>query len=151
MTKTFTFLFIACFTLLLTSCLNAECVDDTKVYVKVFFYSYDTKKIESPDSVTLYGVGNDIKIYDNQKITLPALIPLKNYDNETAFVIQINETTDTIRFVHSNFLRLISKECGYLMNHTIDAVDITSNGIDSISITNNEVTVKNIENVALFY
>jgi len=151
MTKTIAFLFTACFAILLTSCVDAECVDEMAAYMKVSFYSYEDKKTSSPESITLYGVGSDNKIYDNQKITLPALIPLKNYDNETEFIIEINGTTDTIRFVHSNSLSLISRECGYSMFHTIDTVYFTVNEIDSIAVTNKDITLKNIENVAIYY
>ena len=151
MTRIIAFLFITGFFVLITSCLDTECTDETEAYVKVSLYSYESKKIALPDSVTLYGADNEVKIYDSQKITLPALIPLKNSDNETEFIIKINGIADTIRFVHSNFPHLISKECGYSMYHTIDTIYPTFNGIDSISLTNKEITVKNIENVAIFY
>ena len=151
MTKTIAYLFIAGFFLLLTSCSDIGCADATEAYVKVSFYNYDTKLSASPDSITLYGVGNSMKIYNNQRVTPPMIMPLKNYDNETEFIIRINGTADTIRFVHSNFPHLISKECGYSMFHTIDAVYYTVNEIDSIAVTNNEVSLKNIQNVAIFY
>jgi len=151
MTKIFVSLFLAGL-FLLTSCLDSECVEETKAYMKVAFYSYETKKAVLPESVILHGADNDSTIYDNQKkIKNQALFPLKNSDTETAFIIKINETTDTIRFVHSNFLHLISKECGFSMFHTIDTVYFTINEIDSISLTNKNVTVRKTENVAIFY
>jgi len=151
MTKILSYLF-AGFTLLLTSCLDTGCVSETKAYMKVNFYSYETKAIAAPDNITLYGADNAVKIYDNQKkITLPALIPLKYSDNETEFIIEINEITDTMRFVHSNYLHPISKECGYSMWHTIDTVYFTTNKIDSIALTDKEVSLRNKENVAIFY
>ena len=152
MTKTFVLLFIATLPVWLTSCLDAECVDKTKVYMKVSFYDYERKVIASPDSVTLFGADSEVKIYDNQKgITPPALLPLKGWDSETEFIITINGTIDTVRFVHSNSPHLISKECGYSMYHTLDTIYYTTNEIDSISLTNREVTLRNIENVAIFY
>ena len=134
MTKILPFLFVAGLSLLLTSCIDTGCTGETKAYMKVNFYSYETKAVASPDSVTLYGADNAVKIYDNQKkIPLPALIPLKYSDNETEFIIEINGTTDTIRFEHLNFLHPISKECGYSMWHTMDTVYFTTNEIDSIA------------------
>jgi aspartate carbamoyltransferase regulatory subunit len=152
MTKTFSFLFLAGL-LLLTSCIDSECIEETKAYMKVSFYSYETKKIALPDSVTLYGAGNADTLYDNKnkKIIPLAIFPLKNSDNETEFIIKINGTADTIRFLHSNTLHFISKECGYSMYHTMDTVYFTNNEIDSISFTNKEITVRKIENVAIFY
>jgi len=151
MTKTIAFLFVSGFLILLTSCLDVECVQETRAYMKVSFYNYETKTVASPDNLSLYGANNTIKIYDNQKITLPALIPLKDSDNESEFIIEINGTEDTIRFVHSSFLNFISKECGYSMWHTIDTVYFTTNEIDSISLINKEITLKNANNVAIFY
>jgi hypothetical protein len=151
MAKTFTFLFIVIFTLLLTSCFDIECINRPEVKVNAFFYDYDKKIKASPDSVTLHGIDNPVKIHDNQKNLSSALFPLKASENETEFVIRINGTADTIRFVYSNSLQLISKECGYLTFHKIDTLYFTTNGIDSISLTNRDITPKSIENVAIFY
>ena len=152
MTKAIAFLFAAGFIILLTSCLDAECIQETKAYMKVSFYSYETKTAASPDNLTLYGTNNVVKLYDNQeKITLPALIPLKDSGNESEFIIEINGTEDTIQFVHSSFFHFISKECGYSMWHTIDTVYFTTNEIDSISLINKEISLKNAVNVAIYY
>ena len=121
--------------------------------MRVSFYDYEKETKVLPESVTLYGADNDVAIYGdkNKEISLPALFPLKNSDNETEFIITINGTTDTIRFVHSNSLHLISKECGYTMFHTIDTVYFTTNEIDSISLINKDITLRKTENVAIFY
>jgi aspartate carbamoyltransferase regulatory subunit len=151
MTKTITFLFVAVFILSLTSCFDIECINRPEVKVNAYFYDYDTKKQTPPDSVSLHGIDNPAKIHDKQSNLRAALLPLKASENETGFIIKINGITDTIRFVHSNSLQLISKECGYLTNHKIDTLYFTTNKIDSISLTNREITAKNIENVAIFY
>lgn len=153
MTKAFTFLFIVALPFWLSSCLDGECMESAEANVKVFFYDYDTVPMPAvtPDSITLYGVGNDVKIYDNEKITSPALLPLKESGGETEFIININGIDDTVTFVYTGSLRLVSKECGYAMNYTIDTVRFTANEIDSIAITNHNVTLQNTENVAIFY
>jgi len=151
MAKTLLYIFIAALSFLLASCLDIECVNKAEVQVKTFFYDYNTKQLAVPDTITLHGIDRDEKIYDNKKITPPALLPLRADGNETKFVIEINGTTDTIRFVHSNTFRLISKECGYLMFHTIDSIFFTKHGIDSISLSSKEINFNNIENVAIFY
>ena len=150
MTKTLALLFLGGL-LLLTSCFDIECVNRPEVQVKAVFYDYDTKKTVSPDSVTLHGIDNSVKIYDSQKNLSSAFLPLKTSDNETEFVIRINGTADTIRFIHSNFLQLISKECGYLIYHNVDTLYFTTNEIDSISLINREITPQNVDNVAIFY
>ena len=151
MTRFFTLLFIALLPLCLSSCLDSECNDDTEAYVKASFYSYETKQTLVPDSITLYGVGNDVKIYDNQRITPPAFIPLKDSADETQFVIEINGAVDTITFIYTSFPHIISKECGYSMFRTIDSIYFTNNEIDSIALINPNVTLINVENVSIFY
>ena len=149
MTRTVAFLFLAGF-ILLTSCFEVECVNRPQIQVNTVFYDYETKKPATPENVTLYGMDNPVKLYDNQR-TQSALLPLKVSDNETIFIIEINDTADTIQFVHSNYLQLISKECGYLMFHKIDTLYFTTNEIDSISLINREITPQKIDNVAIFY
>jgi hypothetical protein len=151
MTRIITFSFIAGFSLLITSCFDIECVNRPATQVKAVFYDYETKKpVQQPDDITLYGIDNPVKLYDNKKTSF-ALLPLKVSDNETKFVIEINGTADTIHFIHSNFLQLVSKECGYLIYHHVDTLYFTTNAIDSISLINREITPKNIDNVAIFY
>jgi len=150
MTRVVTFSFIAGFSFLITSCFDIECVNRPEAQVKVVFYDYDTKKPVSP-TITLYGIDNPVKIYDDRKNLAAAFFPLKASDNETEFVIEIDGTADTIRFVHSNFLHLVSKECGYLICHKIDTLYFTTNVIDSISFINKEVTPQKVDHVAIFY
>ena len=147
MTKTIVSLFFACLTLVLISCSGDECLEDTRVNMRVSFYNYEDKTKSSPESVTLYGIDNEEAI----KVTSPALFPLKNSDTETGFIITINGTTDTIWFLHSNSLHFISKECGYTMYHSIDTVYFTTNEIDSISLINKDITLRKTEHVEIYY
>ena len=147
MTKTIVSLFFSCLTLVLISCSGDECLEDTRVNMRVSFYNYEDKTKSSPESVTLYGIDNEEAI----KVTSPALFPLKNSDTETGFIITINGTTDTIWFLHSNSLHFISKECGYTMYHTIDTVYFSTNEIDSIFLINKYITLRKTEHVEIFY
>ena len=151
MTRTFIFLFIAGLFLAAASCIDPGCIDNTEAYLKASFYSYETKSVAAPDSMTLCGVGASVKIYDNLRITPPAFIPLKDSDSKTQFVIELNGITDTITFFHANSLHFVSKECGYSMFHTIDSIRYTHNEIDSIASINPNITLNNADNVAIFY
>jgi hypothetical protein len=149
MARIISFLFIAAFFLMLNSCFEAECVNWPEAKTKAVFYSYDTKKAATPNGLTLHGVEHPDTLY--YKGVASVLLPLKPTDNKTEFVIEINGTADTIRFIHSNSFHLVSRECGYAIYHSIDSIYFTMNAIDSISLINKEITPQNIEHVAIFF
>jgi hypothetical protein len=143
---------ISGFCLLLNSCLEVPCIDETEAYVKADFFSYSTSKKIIPDSLTLYGITRETdKIYNKAKITLPALIPLRDSTDYSIFVIRINGVTDTIEFRYSSYLHLVTKECGYTFYHFIDTVYYTRHTIDSISKKSANVTTLDGENIGIYY
>ena len=149
--QAFTLLIISAFSLLLSSCLEVSCIDETEAFVKAGFYSYSTKEPAVPDSITLYGLNMPSKIYDKVKLTPPALIPLIDSSGISKFVIRINGISDTIEFQYWNYPHLVSKECGYSIFHTVDTMFFTKNAIDSIAKRDNNITTGNVENISIFY
>jgi hypothetical protein len=148
----FAVLIISGFCLLLNSCLEVPCIDETEAYVKANFYNYSTSKAIIPDSLTLYGIGMETyKIYDSVKISPPALFPLRDSTDYSTFVIRINGVTDTIYLRYSSYPHLISKECGYTFYHYIDTIYYTRHSIDSISKKSENVTTVNGENIGIYY
>jgi hypothetical protein len=147
----FAAIIISGFSLLLSSCLDVSCVDETEAYVKAGFYSYSSKSAAVPDSLTLYGLNMADLIYKKAKVTPPALIPLNDSATVSTFVIKINGINDTIKFQYWSFPHLISKECGYSMFHTVDTIFHTKHAIDSISRVNENITTDNVENIRIFY
>ncbi len=134
------------------SCAPGACFEETDADIKASFYSYSTKTIEAPDSITLYGINNDsIKIYNNTTDVQPALFPLDASTNNCTFVISINNITDTVKVVYSSYPHFISKECGYSFYHNLDSLIYTTHGIDSVYRTNNNITTANEENIRIFY
>jgi hypothetical protein len=148
----FTAIFISGVCLILNSCLEVACVDETEAYVKADFYSYKTLKAAIPDSITLYGMGKDTnKIYNKVKITPPALLPLNDSTDYSLFVIRINGVTDTLEFRYWSYPHLVTKECGYTFYHTIDTIYHTKHAIDSVSKFNENITTVNGENIRIYY
>jgi hypothetical protein len=138
--------------LILNSCLEVACVDETEAYVKADFYSFASLKAAIPDSLTLYGISRDTnKIYNKAKITPPALLPLNDSTDYSLFVIRINGVTDTIDFRYWSYPHLVTKECGYTFYHSIDTVFYTKHTIDSVSKINENVTTINGENIRIYY
>lgn len=137
--------------LLLSSCLEVTCLDETEAYVKAGFYSYSNKNPAVPESMTLYGLNMYDTVYNKVKLTPPALIPLKDSSDVSIFIIMINGINDTIKFHYWSFPHLISKECGYTMFHTVDTIFFTKHAIDSIANRNKNITTENVENISIYY
>jgi hypothetical protein len=138
--------------ILVFSCIQGSCFDETESYLKASFYNTSFGKIVAPDSLTLYGLNRDSIIYDKVADLTLALIPLNDTAQSSTFVIKINGITDTIEFRYSSYPHLISKECGYTYYHHLDAAPVfTKHIIDSILIDSPTVTNLKIENITIKY
>jgi hypothetical protein len=137
--------------LLLASCTQGSCFEETESYLKASFYSYETRKLTVPDSLTLYGLNNDSVIYNKPDKVQPALIPLNSSQDSCIFVIIINGVTDTIKFRYNSYPHLISKECGYTFYHHLDTVIPNYHAIKEIIISNRTITNLNVENIGIYY
>lgn len=137
----------------LVSCTPMTCFDDTESFLKASFYNYKTKTRLAPDSISLYGVGNEnIFLYKKALKVQPALFALNPSVATCKYIIKINNITDTITFTYTNFLHLVSKECGYTFYYTLSEKPVfTKNAIDSLSITNGLITTLNEENIRIYY
>jgi hypothetical protein len=140
-------------TLLIVSCAQGSCFEETESYLKASFYDNDTKKLTAPDSVTLYGLNLDTnKLYLNTTGVNTALIPLDASSEGSVFIIKINGITDTIEFRYSSYPHLISKECGYTFYHRLDSEPRhTFHAIKDIYTGSNTITNENGENIRIFY
>jgi hypothetical protein len=138
--------------IILYSCAQASCFDETESYLKASLYNTSFSKILAPDSLTLYGMNRDSIIYNKVADLTVALIPLNDTAQRSSFVIKINGITDTIEFRYSSYPHLISKECGYTYYHHLDTLPIfTKHIIDTILIESSTITNLKIENITIKY
>ena len=142
---------LPCFVCILASCTQGSCFEETESYLKASFYSYETRKLTVPDSLTLYGLNNDSIIYNKSAKVQPALIPLNASLDSCIFVVIINGVTDTIKFRYNSYPHLISKECGYTFYHHLDTVIPKYHAIKEIYISNRTITNLNVENIGIYY
>jgi hypothetical protein len=146
------FCILASISMYLTSCTLDSCLDETEAKVKGTFYSMQTKKAVPPDSVTLYGINMDtLEIYDKIEKLKSAEFPLYASETDRKLVLRINGTNDTIEFLYSSSIHLLSKECGYTFFFDLDTVLYSRNIIDSLSIVKKTITTFNEENMHIFY
>jgi Family of unknown function (DUF6452) len=141
------------FTLIMNSCAPEACLEETNSLLKASLYNYATKKKESPDSLTLYGINHETnKLYDKTAGVQPVFFPLDQSADNCSFIIRINGVADTITFRYTANPYLISMECGYTFNfNIIDTPFYTRNSIDSIFTAKRKITTLNEENMRIFY
>ncbi len=139
--------------LIIGSCTPLSCFEETESFVKISFYNYKTKLNAAPDSITLYGLGNEnLFIYKKAPKVQPALFALNPSADSCTYILKINDKTDTINFKFTSFPHLVSKECGYTFYYTLTQdPSFTRNIIDSISKTTYNITTLNGENLRIYY
>jgi hypothetical protein len=137
----------------MVSCTPLTCFEDTESFLKASFYKQGTETILAPDSITMYGVGNENLLFYKKAIKVqPVLFALNPSVSTCTYIIKINALTDTIKFTYNNLPHLISKECGYTYyyNLTEDPV-YTKNAIKFLSVTKGSITTLNEENIRIYY
>lgn len=139
--------------LTMVSCTPLTCFEDTESFVKATFYNYTTKVRQTPDSITLYGIGNEnLYLYKKATNVQPVLFALNPSVATCEYIIKINNITDTITFSYTAYLHLISKECGYIYNYTLSDIPVfTTNIIDSVAKKKGAITNINEENIRIYY
>ncbi len=147
------FLLFAAFEAVMISCAPEACLEGTESLIKASLYDNATKRMRSPDSLTLYGLDHEnVKLYDKSKGVQPMLFPLDLSSDKCTFVIRIDSISDTITFRYTSNPRLVSKECGYTINFNLtDTPFYTRNAIDRIYTAKRKITTYNEENLRIFY
>jgi hypothetical protein len=138
------------------ACTSLSCQEETEAFLKISFAKKNpdgTDQLQAPDSITVYGLNmSSSKIYNKVAAVQPAKIPLNNAAQFSEFIIRINGITDTVKFIYSSFPHLVSKECGYTFYHTLDTTrTFTDNGIKDMKVWNGNITLKDEENIRIYY
>ena len=103
------------------------------------------------DNFTVYGIGReDSLIYDQASSVGSFVLPLSPSCDTTGFVLTLGAVTDTIRFLYSRELHLLSMECGFATYYYIERINNTTNTIDSVSVVNEKVTTGDDENIQIY-
>jgi hypothetical protein len=138
--------------LILHSCVSESCFDETIPFIRASFYRTGSNLVQVPDSITVYGIGNEsVKVYNKARNVSVMELPLDASSEECGFVIKINTVTDTLRFTYTNYYHLISKECGITFFHILDSYKVSGIQVDTIIIRNNNITTSHEENIRIFY
>ena len=147
-------LYITVFCLLFFSCESDEsCEQATVSLLNAGFYTIVDSIPESTsvDNFTVYGIGGaDSLIYDKVSSVGSFDLSLSPSCDTSGFVLTFGAATDTVTFLYSHELQLLSMECGFATYYYIERIINTSNIIDSVSVVNEKVTTGDDENIQIY-
>ncbi len=122
-------------------CLSNQQSVQGNFYSSYYDYSDDVDTTVAHISIVglLNGEQVDSIIYDNDSID-NCYMPLSMFRDTTKYLIKINNTSDTISFIHNKELSFISEECGFIFDFTLDTVMYSNTSfIDSVVIYDNKI------------
>ncbi len=150
---------VSCITMLDSSCTKENfCIDDVVAYLNMGFYTWQngervTKTIKK---FTAYGVSMDSLIYNSKSNVKTIALPLSNLSDTSKFIFTfiiempaeneeeppVNQTfTDTIDFIYTRHMYLVSPLCGFAFNYNLLNSFSTHNYINSVLIVNQHVII----------
>lgn len=141
--KSFFFTSIYASILLLVGCDGGNqeiCYSNQQSVQTGFYSSYQLNDVDTTlSNVTLVGIKDESRldsiISDNESVK-KSFLPLSSFFDTTNYVVQVNNFTDTISFVHSKELSFISEECGFIYEFKIDTVLYSNTSfIDSVVVS----------------
>jgi hypothetical protein len=135
------------------SCLNEElCEDISDVPIRVGFYKVEDNVIRahSIDSITVYGLGRDSVIYNNNKSIQRVELPLDPGNDSCGFVFVFPEINDTVWFHYMRKPNLISLDCGFVTFYELEKIEHSGFLIQDTEITQTSITNTLDEHIRLF-
>lgn len=139
------------------SCNLTDCFESSTFNVSCVIYDESAKET-SMDSTTIYGLGSDSLLYNNETLESFTL-PLRQDSTATSFIIEQKKdnTTyiDTLTFKYIKETKLATIECGTATTATLDtckiSASLTNGGIfDSNIINKRKINSNTTDNVFLY-
>lgn len=120
--------------LVLPSCSSTDICLSNQHSVQVNLLSrYSTDK-DTVLEVSVTGVGRTDSVYKKEELS-ELFLPLKFDKDTTSFVVSLNNSADTIYFLHQKELDFVSGDCGYVFRFEVDSVWFSRNNIDSAFVS----------------
>ncbi len=141
--------FIAISMVIVASCVDGACYEETESFLNVVFFRGDIE--ESPQKLSVIGSGMEEYIYEDKASASNTTLPLNPGASSVSFYVSVNDTTDIVTFNYSSEPYMYSKECGYTWFYDIMSVSSTNNIIDSVSVTKDKATISDEENIRIYY
>ena len=120
--------------------------------ITIGFIDYETKGVKDISLNSIRGIGLDsiieIKSEGNLKL------PLKANSNKTKYLLEYNETFDTLVISHHTFHKYLNRSCGYIANFIVKSdTEISKNSgwIKEVSIENDSIFNEEKTNILIHY
>ena len=142
--------------LAISSCTADPCEYPDGVRTNIGFYTYDGRTLQDTlfDSLKVYLLNDSSALfYDGtsekiNKITLP----LSMISDTSSFVMEFESgIRDTLTLVYTQYLKLVSHECGFVNYYNITNYEASNNLIDSLWIRKDLVEYGNEENIKIYF
>ena len=99
----------------------------------------------------IYGVGREDSLLTSGKESFTKIdFPLDPNHDSCRFVFHYDSLSDTLLFSYIRSTRLLSYECGFIMEYKDLKVDYTLTQIDSVAVVDSLVTNTDDENIKIY-
>ncbi len=150
---------LAALIITLSSCNTSGCTDNQSSIPLAGFYSYNTLREISVDSISVGGVGaiND-SLLINSASASKVYLPFRANQDSTSYFIRYEaknlnypELFDTITFKYKRIPYFASEECGAMYRYSIDKLNYTTHLIDSVGLVDSLITNADIETIRIYF
>jgi hypothetical protein len=163
---------VLCIPVLDSSCTKEDfCINDVVAYLNIGFYTWQNgeRMTKTIKKFTANGISSDSLIYNSKSNVKTIALPLSNRSDSSKFIFTfiveipaeneedppVNQTfTDTIDFIYTRHMYLVSPLCGFAFNYNLLNSYSTHNYIDSVLIVNQHVIInpeEKVENIEILF
>jgi hypothetical protein len=138
--------------LLLASCADQACFDNTDPMMNAFLLESGTGATVKASSIIVTGITatDTIEFVDGKAVSSFSL-PLDPGNDVSTFYIVLDGIADTAVINYIRSPHLVSAECGYTFVSELTGLKTTHNIIDTLIIENKSVNLNGERNLHLFY
>ena len=142
------------------ACNDEGCEGNTSSMPLAGFYSSQTKKAITIDSLTVYGVGvpGDSAIIHNRSTVTQVYLPFDVDAASSRFVFRYEQKafadldiTDTITVAYESRPYFHSKDCGAMYVFDIQSIETSHYLIDSVRVLTPTIDNTNSENIRIYF
>lgn len=139
-----------------SSCTADPCEYPDGVRANIGFYTFDGKSLQDTliDSLKVYLLNDSLTVfYDGKSKEIKTIaLPLSMISDTSSFIMEFESgIKDTLTFVYTQYLKLVSHECGFVNYYNITNYEVSNNLIDSLWIRKDLVEYGNEENIKIYF
>jgi len=144
----------------LTGCNTSGCTDNRSSLLLAGFYSSDTRKAISVDSLQMGGVDapdDSLLICIDDRVS-QVYMPLRSRQTATSFcfhyaskALDYPELNDTVTLGYTGEPYFASEECGAMYRYHVNRLEYTTHLIDSIALPDSLINNVNVERMRIFF